>query len=421
LVGALVRETAEGQTIDVTREWLKEHLVGDAAAANLQFGCPFTPHISNVCLERLEERATLQHPIPPQEYLERRIQQELQDLTEQYPVVFVSGEGGSGKSLAVVNFLRSIVDQQLVWTEGATTATEELLVSAVTAARLPSGGCAGVDRHLGDILARLTTANSNRRPLWTIDLDGIDEAPEHVVPIRTLINLCWARGSRDASPASIVASCRAETGRRTKEDLVARWLDTPEPQLVDGIGFVEVGDFTDEEIVDAARLLNGAPERRIISAGATGEEALRRDLPPVSHEILLSLRHPVVWGGYASLSEPERKGVLDGERLCLNHLAERLCRRFLVRCRARKRWRDDQMLDQALGMVARATAGPPPYTFDDWDQACQQCLDEAEARDLCHEALSYGLIKREENRSWRWRHPFLADYLASVFGGDTHE
>ncbi len=422
LIGALIRETTEGRTFDITLAWLKEHLIGDEAAANLQFGCPFTPHISNVCRERLEERAKRQHTIRPQDYLERQIQQEIQDQTQQYPVVFVSGGGGSGKSLAVVNFLRSIADRQLIWTEGAITATEELLVREVTAVRLPKGGRAGVDQYLGDVFARLTIANGNRRPLWTIDLDGIDEAPERVAPIRTLINLCWARGSRDASPASLVASCRAEAGYRSKEDLVAQWLDTPEPGLVDGIGFVELGDFTDQEIVDAARLLNGTPERRIIWEGTRSAGAVRHDFAPVPDQILLSLRHPVVWGGYASLPEAERNGVLDGERIHLDHLAERFCVRFLVRCRTRKRWRDAQGLESALKKVAHATnIRRPPYSIDDWDQASQVCLDRAEARDLYHESLSYGLIKREASRSWRWGHPFLADYLASVLGGGTHE
>lgn len=196
-----------------TREWLKEHLVGDPEAANLRFGCPFAPHISTACRIRLDQRTEVQHRIRPEFYLERQVQLALQTQLEQYPIVFVAGRGGRGKSLAVANYLRSVADQQLVWSEAAAIASEVELVRAVTTARLPGHQRGGMDRCLGDIRARLAVANGSRRPLWTIDLDGVDEAPEQFLQLRELINLCWAGGSCDASPASAVVTCRSETGR----------------------------------------------------------------------------------------------------------------------------------------------------------------------------------------------------------------
>jgi hypothetical protein len=79
------------------------------------------------------------------------------------------------------------------------------------------------------------------------------------------------------------------------------------------------------------------------------------------------------------------------------------------------------MLERALPKVARATTGPPPYAYDDWDRACQSCLDRPEAGDLYSESLSYGIIERDAARSWRWGHPFLVDYLAALGGGDADE
>ena len=64
LVGALVRETAEGKTIEVTRAWLKEHLFGDGSTANLKFGSRFDPHISTLCRDRLDQQIQ-RHSIEP--------------------------------------------------------------------------------------------------------------------------------------------------------------------------------------------------------------------------------------------------------------------------------------------------------------------------------------------------------------------
>lgn len=421
LIAAFVRQTAEGRTIRVTREWLKEHMIGDQDAANLKFGSSFVPHISAICRDHLEKRIEQQHRIRPEFFLERQVQQQLQTLLDQYPVVFVAGGGGRGKSLAVANYLRSVADRQLVWSEGAATASERVVVGAITAARLPRSPHSGIDRCLGDIRSRLEVANGSRRLLWTIDLDGIDEAPEQFSQLRELINLCWARGTRDASPASIIVTCRSETGSNTREELISKWLDTPEPDLVNGVGFVELDNFIGQELDDVAMLINRTPEKRIAQTASRGVLREPQNLSAVSEEILLSLRHPVVWGEYASLTELERNGVLDKNRVHLDHLAKQLHNRFLRRCQVRTRWRDRRMLERALPQIARAHTGPPPYSPETWDRACRLCLSQIEARDLYSESLSYGIIERDAGRSWRWAHPFLVNYLVTLNGGDTDE
>ena len=408
IVGAFIQETSDGQHIAVTCEWLKKHMIGDSNAANLRFACPFQPHISIICRDLLDSRIKDQHRVPPEFYLDREVQQEIRLQLEQYPVVFVAGGGGRGKSLTVANYLRSVADRQLVWSEGAATASESELVTALTLARLP-GGLGSVDRFLRDIRVRLNVANKPQRPLWTIDLDGVDEAPDRVSQLRNLIRVCWAQGRRDASPASVLVSCRSETGSRAKENLISKWLDTPDPRLVDGVGFVELDNFVGDELVHAASLLNGAPEQRIILAASL--EAAPQRPPTVSTEILQSLRHPVVWGEYASLDPARRNGILDHEQVQLDHLAEQLHERFLRRCRDRKFWRDGLMLECTLPEVARVVTGAPPYSSESWDQACQLCLDRTEARYLYDESLSYGIIERDSGPTWRWRHQFLLEYL----------
>ena len=79
------------------------------------------------------------------------------------------------------------------------------------------------------------------------------------------------------------------------------------------------------------------------------------------------------------------------------------------------------MVERALPEIARATLGPPPYTPDAWDRACQPYLGPVEARALYYESLSYGIIDRQERQNWRWRHSFFVDYLAVLGQGDTDD
>jgi hypothetical protein len=130
------------------------------------------------------------------------------------------------------------------------------------------------------------------------------------------------------------------------------------------------------------------------------------------------LRHPVIWGGYTSLSEAERDRVLNRELPYLNRLAKLLYDRFLRKCQARRQWRDERMLERALTEIATVTPNTRPYPADTWDQACLQCLGQREGEDLYHESLSYGLIERDQGTSWRWAHPFLSEFFARGSGND---
>ncbi|HYH63333.1 MAG TPA: hypothetical protein VD866_01405 [Urbifossiella sp.] len=424
LVGAFVTGATDDTPIAVTRDWLKEHLVGDPGAANLDFSSRTQPHLTTICRERLEwERE--HHLVPADRYLERQAHAELQAALDVCPVVFVSGDGGCGKSLAVERYLETVADRQLVWREWATGASETAIVAGLLTARMPGRRAGGLDRTLADVRARLDHANPGRRPLWTIDLDGVDEAPEQRSDLQHLIRLCWANGNPAASPAALVVTCRASTGTRARDDLIARWLGIADPELAQNVGLITVGQFLDHELLEAARLINGRPERRIVwtlarpESATAGSRVAHTTLVP--SDILRTLRHPVVWGSYASLHEPDRDGILDGNPVHLGNLARRLLTRFLGRCHLRKWWSDDLMVERALLQLARAVTGPPPHSLDAWTQGCAPCLGLTEAHNLYHECLSYGIIERDASLGWRWCHQFLVAHLAACEGGDTHE
>lgn len=112
LVGAFVTGATNDTPIAVTPEWLKEHLIGDPNAANLDFGSCVQPHIATICRERLEAERRY-HLVPADRYLERQAHAELQAALDVCPVVFVTGDGGCGKSLAVERYLESVADRCL--------------------------------------------------------------------------------------------------------------------------------------------------------------------------------------------------------------------------------------------------------------------------------------------------------------------
>jgi hypothetical protein len=422
LVGAFVRETAANNAVEVTREWLKAHLVGDPNAASLQFGSAFSPHVSTGCKCLLDDHR-LRHRVPEGYYLRRETHQAVRNKLAENTVVFVYGDGGCGKSLAVLTFLQSICDRQFVWSVLGADVTELAIVDGINRLRLPGSAGSWTDRVFGDVRKRLEVANPIIRPGWIIDLDGVDEAPDRQTELVHLIRTCWAGGSLDRSPASLIVTCRtpAYGGQSAKQQLINDWLGSPEWDLVPGVDVVSVGDFLDQDLVEAAALIGQAPEERIIAAvksnGAGGPSRRFQETKAISMGLVESLRHPVVWGGYASLPQNEREGVLDGNPVFLDRLADQLLSRFLVRCRSRKHWTDDLNLKRALGASTRSLTGQPPHTVSTWQRQCAPFLSSGEALALYHECLTYGIVRREAGTGWRWGHRFVVDYLAKQPNG----
>ena len=426
LIGALVLGVAGGRPIDLTKEWLKQHLIGDANAADLAFDSEASPHLARLCQDHLATRLRRNHQVPASCYLPRQVQKEIADCLASSPLVFVYGDGGCGKSMAVAEYLRSLGNKQLVWTVLAREATEASIVDALNNLRLPGRHGAGRDRSLEGVRTRLRAANPGDRVLWTIDIDGIDEAPDRVAELRSLITLCWSEGDRDSSPASLIVTCREPGSTSPTRQLLYEWLDAPELDLVAGVGFVHVHVFTDGELFDAASRLNGLPEDRIKRAldldlaAPTPSDSLPagEELPDA---ILQALHHPVVWGHYAYLPEPQRSGVLEGDPHSLSLLAVRILDRFLVRCHSRRLWPNAPNLRSALGVIARSLTGAPRYSSEEWTHAAGDMLSRQEAESLYWESAAYGLVVRESRIHWRWGHRFLVDYLATLAVGEAEQ
>ena len=109
---------------------------------------------------------------------------------------------------------------------------------------------------------------------------------------------------------------------------MSSWLDTDIPHVhVDQVGIVHIGDFDDAELREAAQAVGEDEHRRI---GATLREGMGpvedtsarevlggRDVADVDRLILDSLRHPVMWGVFASLESRQRLHALEGDQEAL--------------------------------------------------------------------------------------------------------
>ena len=424
LAGALVLETASAPSVKITRESLKKNLVGDPRAAILELGSEGTPHLAELCRQRLDERLHLDHPVDSARRVPRQVLKDIRDELAQHPVVFVRGGGGCGKSLAVGMYLESICGQQVVWSASARDATERHIVDSITLLRLPDGENFGRDRSLEEFRARLATANPGAEVLWTIDLDGVDEAQDRRTELTELIRRCWNEGRHDGSPASLLVSCRAASPTEMLIQ-VSAFLGAMEPaRVLDRVGVVNVDEFSDDELADAAALCDGPPEERILRAlradtglGVTPDLG---EATQVREDVLESLHHPVVWGHYSDLDESRRSGVLDGDPASLGELASRVLDRFFLSCRNRRLWSDPRHLRDALTSVARVAGARLSHPVEQFEDLGAPVLGGTESSLLYAECESYGLVGREKKTYWRWRHQFLVDCLAGSLEGEVH-
>jgi hypothetical protein len=422
LIGALLRETAVGP-VEVTVPWLKRHLVGADDAGDLSFGSAASLLIVERVRRRLENYLeTVGVPV-----IRRSVLDDIRRQLAQFPVVFLIGEGGCGKSVSSVQYLLTEAAHRVGLTLPGHSACEQAVAYEFNRLRSPQHGHQFADRTLNDIVARLRVANPTERLVLAIDVDALDEPPpaEQVAAVRQLVSACWSSGNWGESGALLLVSYRPDDRRHggAERALASRWFSSLSADYVlQRVGFVHVGGFNDDELAEAAEHLlavdAGASERRLLSAlrPDTLQSARTALLPEggtVSTGVIASLKHPVVWGAYAGLAQELRARVLSGEQAALDTLAESFLRRFYDKCLSRGRAVSEHQMHAALVSVARQTTANPPFSkVGAWDPACVGHLNSNEASLLFGEAMTYGLIVRDSATEWRWRHAFVAGFLA---------
>jgi hypothetical protein len=341
----------------------------------------------------------------------------------QHSVVFVYGRGGMGKSVLGLRHLLSLSAGPVGLSLRAMDAQETVLLSELKLLRSPRNYQLLPHDCLDQAIGRLKVANENVHLVLAIDIDALDEAsPLCHGELSRLIRKWFDCGKGIGS--NLVISCRPrQHSRNVEHALIRDWLGNENPDAVaQQVGFVEVDDFDDEEFDEANRLLGPNGNAPINAESQWATLADRRRFPfgtdgrvqAAPSPVAGSLRHPVVWGVFASLASRDRQRILDGSADGVSILAKSFIDRFLIKCVVRRNHQiQDGHLLAALCNIARSAIALAPLfgKRDHWDSLCPPLLNQEESTFLYNEAVSYGLIDEEEPTKWRWRHEFVANWL----------
>lgn len=421
LVGQLTSDAAAGRSVEITESWLKQLLVGapDARDASFTATGGMLDAARGELTTRLEDLTDKAHSF----LTRRRYTDELLAKVSQHNVTFISGGGGSGKSVIAIQHLLAAPQGPLGLSLRAADIRPDSV--AVLLRDLRSGGAGNSlpSDTLDQAVSRLKIANPGRDVLLAVNVDALDETdPALRGEISRIIREFVYRG-RDGLRGKLLVSCRPRQHRfRGVQDLIQEWIDTEYPdRFTDRVALVEVGDFDAAEMQAAEALLNDPSDERLNRTSDVetieGSEPLSTDRESGSAgpELIHSLRHPVVWGAYIGLNPEERRWVRSGTNEGTDCLAAAFVGRFFGKCAARRNHLVQQHhLEQALRRVAAATvnAVPPFGQQGVWQTACRSVLGLEDTTFLYGEALTYGLIEEDQRPSWRWRHGFVAQYLA---------
>jgi hypothetical protein len=423
LVGSVMDDTVRGHLV-IDRDWLTRCFVRARDALTLHLASE-RGTVRAAAAEKLHLFLAPSIAATEATLISRRRIERVREAIHQFPIVFVTGDGGCGKSVLAA---QSLLEE-----------SSEKLVLAVRAWDATSHDCLG--RELNGIrsrdyshdlqietprqlLDRLRRSNPETRPpLLVVDLDGLDEVHESShADVRGLINLFWNPERPGRVDSVLVLTCRtsAKSTQQEKEDLISIWLNTENPQLfLDHVETVPIGEFNNEELRTAARRLGEDVHRRIgaslkegFASDTNAFEVLGGGVIEIDSMMVDSLRHPVMWGVFAILDPSQRSLVLSGDRELLNFMARQFLNRFSRKSHQRRSSLSAEQIEYGLRSIGNIDLSDQPLRERQvhWIQATP-ALGENESAYLYREALSYGLIREESPGVWRWRHVFVGDYL----------
>lgn len=439
LIGDLVSKTVQGD-VSITEADLIHAFTEFEETRRLTY-----ESIGELSIPQLQ-RFIDQHNLPGQP-VRRKLLDELGMTARQRALVLLCGLGGCGKTVALWQ-----------WAQETATAPDphnkpSIVVSAAGMipriwitevicnwANVPSVN----HRRRGEsqelALHRLCTATPGAsRPVLFMGLDGLDEDTDHPEQqhiIREVLNWFWekdrsARENMQIPEATLIVTCR-------EAEEVRRWLRLD----ASGYGYhgegpadITADDFTLEELLQAARIGIPALSSRIEATARALRDSNRESTvaspeliavgdafaPKADIGLLESLAHPAMWRALLELSHDTQIQALDRKDEAINQLAEVFVGRFCNKVMRRDRiagLKEENLLDILSGIARHCQAnGRARQAVADWiDPACDSdwIRGPGEARILHSETLSGGMILKDDEQHWRWRHPFVGDYLAAV-------
>lgn len=371
---------------------------------------------------------------------------DLDRLVRVRALVVLTGEGGTGKTVALWQWasrrtamqpplVDALIDLRLA------SAVRDTLITDIICdwSNLPPGHPHRQTDTFDRAWGRLQTANPGvAHPILHVALDGLDEritTADQRLAITSILEWFWdeeeVTWGGKLPRATLIVTCR------NPSDLEKHWLRFDMP----GLATLPIEDFSDDELRRAtAGTLGGSADERVLhrilaslpygdARGATGAFSTIGDVsiaafaepataPAVDQDILTSLRHPVTWYAFAHLSPGSRRAVLDQDPEALDELARALVDRFAEKVQDRHSDVDPVTATHALQAVAASgRQGQNRRSQYDWEQACKRRgIAPFLAALIYREAESDGLIRLTSDGHWFWRHDFVREYLARLAG-----
>ncbi|HEX5718231.1 MAG TPA: hypothetical protein VF179_18870 [Thermoanaerobaculia bacterium] len=428
-IGELVRSTAGDGDVLVRKENLFKHLLGTERPASLRL-----PEL----LPRLKEdveRFRADYAERPSRAIHRSVADDIAAEVGRaaQPVVVVSGEGGVGKTTALVEFAEQRLAPPATAPTGILAAGSPLAEGGVPEllrhwSGLTAPGSARRDDSFEHAVERLVVANPGlARPYVCLCLDGADEVDGALKQrLQSIIHSFLRPALRGLEPpAVLVITCRNEQSLRREFFPVDV---TTGASRYEDYGRVHVGVFDDQEFDLAAAGLDADVAARLdvvrpFTLGTQLQSSFSQlatygSVPasdPGDPEIIDALHHPIVWKAFEAMTPADQHEVLSRTEVGVDRLGDNLLAWFCAKAAMRNQvLKNEKYVRWGLALAAEATFTRGIWDELDWVRAVRQEFPHEIAAALYSEAVSAGLIE-EVDDSARWSHGFVPEMLVRMY------
>jgi hypothetical protein len=443
-IGSIIRQTVEQGSPSITKDDLIWAFTGFRNTRQL------TPaRVAEQSRLQLDTFFSRHHLRQKRILVRRKVLDAISQLSSEHAVVIVYGFGGNGKTVSLWHWTEEFLASSVPHQKGMYTAilaAEDVRPDFLTHllcdwADLPYHHDWRAESMPEHILERLRVASpGGKHPILYLSVDGIDEEQSinditHRA-IKQTLGWFWkeeleVRRSGRLPRATIILTCRDE------REIANRWLYLNSPFGDDDVHLpsVEVKDFTDGELMQAARLglsgeLSSRIERTLLLEKSDYSTFMEEsDVPllqktdpflhSVDQQILKALHHPALWRCFLTLDGPSIQSlVLSGDPSMLQQLAKIYVYWFCSKAEMRGHSLKSNELEAVLTSIARQCRVDKHIDHErrSWiDSACStRLITDVGAERLYNEAISAGLIEKIDRDTWHWRHRFIDEYLLSI-------
>ncbi|MBA2677166.1 MAG: hypothetical protein H0U76_02030 [Ktedonobacteraceae bacterium] len=455
LLGKMLRDIHPSGAPNITKTYIAQAFTGEQDPRPLTLGevMPFCQRE----LERQQHRIlSLNHKI-----LRRNILDAITTAIQDHAVLLICGHGGSGKSVALWQWLSELGRQQPLQAAVAFRERSALNLGHRNIVAQIVNDWAGTEQGsrrreetIERTLSRLVIANPGHTPpILILGIDGIDEEKALASPgaldalIRPFLEENRRLLLKEDTPclgAKLILVCRDQVHF---DMLVTPSSGYPLPAL-ERPPEITVTDFSSEELVEfvqeyfspalaarfqlnlqdmvgsgtpTANFFSDAPSQRTLSPFMNAHSALDLNATPVDDEVFRALCHPALWHPFVELETEEEKHLfLNGDPALLRVVAGKFAHRIVAKADMRQSQRlglGVPQIWQIFHNVASYTKSLTQTVHARQDWVTYTCTHHqfsgSQADVLYDEAISAGMIQVQAQQ-WEWRHSFVQSYFADT-------